>query len=293
MTTNAATSRASSTPARLDPVRSLLRDLGRCPVLDRAAEVALAHRIAAGGTDGEAARDELVRRNLRLVIAIARRYASSDMPLSDAVQEGTLGLIRAADGFDPAHGCRFSTYASWWVRQSIVRGVEHQAATVRVPSSRRTLARQVELARSQGRGRNGKAPSTAQIALQLHRAEAEVAACDLLPKEPLALDAPLRSDGDSTLKDILTDPFAIPPDVRAALVETEEAVRSTLSSLPPREEKVLRMRFGVGEAGASSLSEVGERLGISRERVRQIERTALRRLRQGARGDQLRAVRAA
>lgn len=270
-------------------IDTYLSNMGRIPLLRGDGEVVVAKRIAEGGADGERAKAELIRANLRLVVSICKQYVYRGLPMADLIQEGNLGLMRAVEKFDWTKGFRFSTYASWWIRQAIVRAIESQIRTIRIPIYKIEIANRVNQTRRHLRNRLGREPSLQEIADKLEMELDKVEEVINLVKEPMSLDAEVGEDGDSTILDFVENPNA---DVPSEQVEAEslcEQVCEVLATLSPREEKVVRMRYGIGEATTYSLEEIGARFSLTRERIRQIEIKALRKLRHATRRRSLEA----
>ena len=301
--------REAATP---DLVRLYLDEIGRAPLLDAATEVTLAQRIEAGlfaghllselgqrravklqaarrvatsaeltalAADGEAAKRAFIRANLRLVVSLARRYSRSSLPLLDLIQEGNVGLVRAVEKFDYTRGFKFSTYATWWIRQSIGRAIAEQSRVVRLP------VHQVEKLSRLGRTRRdlstalGREPSDAEVAAEMDLAVEVVADLDAISRTPASLDALVGDSGATTLGDLVDATDASPEDL---VVEraSREHLSALIGSLREREAAVIRARYGLEHGRRETYDEIGTRLGVSRERVRQLEREALERLRQ-------------
>ena len=297
-----------------DPVRAYLNGIGRVPLLTAADEVELArrvetglaagHRLAAGGGDadtrgdlatvaaeGRAARQRLLEANLRLVVSVAKRYTGRGMAFLDLIQEGNLGLIRAVEKFDYTRGYKFSTYATWWIRQAITRAMADHARTIRVPVHVVERINQLARVRSELTTTLGRDPSISELADALGTTYHQVVELLSYDREPVSLDQAVGEDGDSELGDLLAvaDPGPEPADgaTRQRLRGTVEIVLSTLSH---REQTVIRLRFGLDDGRQRTLDEVGRECGLSRERIRQIEQGSLRKLREPARCQPLTAL---
>jgi RNA polymerase sigma factor (sigma-70 family) len=287
-----------------DLVRTYLDGIGRYPLLTKEDEIALAKRIEAGreaelelesglpipaagirelrraSREGHAASEEFVKSNLRLVVSVAKRYQSPEMPLLDLIQEGNLGLMHAVEKFDWRKGFKFSTYATWWIRQSIGRGIDNSARTVRLPVHAGDQIRRVLRAKAQIEGETGRSPTAAELAEQLQIPEGDVASLMRHVLEPVSLATPVGSDGETELGDVVADTTAPSPfDLVAGNLLGEE-VEKLLSRLGQREREILRLRYGLDRGEPRTLEEVGDALNLTRERIRQIERSALAKLRQ-------------
>jgi RNA polymerase primary sigma factor len=257
-----------------DSLTLFMNDAGRFPLLTAAEEVALAKRIERGD---HAAKERMINSNLRLVVSIAKRYQGSGMALGDLIQEGVIGLNRAVEKFDWRRGFKFSTYATWWIRQACQRAVSNQSATIRVPTH--VHERQVKLARARSRlqAATGEEPTVEELAkatgLELHYVEEALGAVEA----SVSLNQAVGSDGDGELGDLFADPTAADPSEEAAEALRRRSVRDALKRLPERDRRVLELRFGF-DGEATSLEQIGRELQMSRERVRQVERDALARL---------------
>jgi RNA polymerase primary sigma factor len=255
-----------------------LQKMGSIPLLSREDEIEVARRIAEQGNDAEIAKQTLITANLRLVVSIAKQYSYRGMPLPDLVQEGNIGLIRACEKFDWTRGFKFSTYASWWIRQSIVRAIESQTRTIRVPIYKLELVNKIHYTQRELYQSLGREPTPAEIAVQLQLDVSKVEEILLLVKEPMSLDTPVGDDTDSTFASFIEDDSLPSPEAVLVNSTLREQVSAALAELSPREEKVLRMRYGIGEPTQYSLEEIGARFFLTRERIRQIEIKALRKL---------------
>jgi RNA polymerase primary sigma factor len=253
--------------------------MGEIPLLSRDDEVEVARRIDAGGPDAEIAKATLVNANLRLVVSIAKQYTYRGIPLSDLIQEGNIGLMKATEKFDHTRGFKFSTYASWWIRQSIIRAVESQCRTIRIPIYKLEVVNKVHQMQKEMFQELGREPSLDEIAVRLGMEIDKLEALMKLTREPISLDAPVSEDSDSTVGEFVENPNAERPSDAIEEAALREEIEQVLSSLTPREEKVVRMRFGIGEPIAYSLEEIGAQFCLTRERIRQIEIKALRKLR--------------
>jgi len=256
-----------------------LKNMGEIPLLTRADEVEVARRIDMAGPDAEIARAVLVNANLRLVVSIAKQYTYRGIPLSDLIQEGNIGLMKAVEKFDHTRGFKFSTYASWWIRQSIIRAVESQCRTIRIPIYKLEVVNKVHQMQKELFQELGEEPSMELVAARLGLELDKIEALMRLTREPLSLDAPLSDDSDSTVGEFVENTSAEVPSCQLEEVALREEIEEVLASLTPREEKVVRMRYGIGEPTSYSLEEIGAQFCLTRERIRQIEIKALRKLR--------------
>ncbi len=264
-----------------------LRSMGTIPLLSYKDEVEVARRIDDGGADAELAKAALIKANLRLVVSIAKQYSYRGLPLADLIQEGNLGLIKAVEKFDHTKGFKFSTYASWWIRQSIIRAIESQIRTIRIPIYKLEVVNRVHQTQKLLYQQQGRDATIAEIAARLEMEPAEVEGLLKLAKEPMSLNAEVSDDSDSTVIDFIENPDAEIPSERMDEADLRESIDDVLASLSPREEKVIRMRYGIGEPTNYSLEEIGSRFALTRERIRQIEIKALRKLRHAKRRKQL------
>ena len=261
-----------------DPVKVYLKEIGRVPLLSAEEEVELAIRMSEGDV---AAKKRLSEANLRLVVSIAKRYVGRGMQFLDLIQEGNLGLIKAVEKFDHTKGFKFSTYATWWIRQAITRAIADQARTIRIPVHMVETINKVKKVNSQLLHENGHEPTNEQIAEKLEMPVEKVREIMRVAQEPVSLETPIGEEEDSHLGDFIPDEDApAPSDVASQLAEV-------LSTLTPREEKVLRLRFGLEDGRSRTLEEVGKEFNVTRERIRQIEAKALRKLRHPSRSKKL------
>jgi RNA polymerase primary sigma factor len=256
-----------------------LKMMGEIPLLNREDEVEVARRIDAGGPDAEIAKATLVNANLRLVVSIAKQYTYRGIPLSDLIQEGNIGLMKATEKFDHTRGFKFSTYASWWIRQSIIRAVESQCRTIRIPIYKLEVVNKVHQLQKELFQQYGREASMDEIAARLGLDLDKLEALMKLTREPISLDAPISEDSDATVGEFVENPDAGLPSDALEEAALRDEIEQVLASLTPREEKVVRMRYGLGEPVAYSLEEIGAQFCLTRERIRQIEIKALRKLR--------------
>ena len=268
-----------------DPVKAYLRDIGKVPLLTAEEEIDLAMRITEG--DRRAQR-RLEEANLRLVVSIAKKYTGRGMQFLDLIQEGNLGLIKAAQKFDYTKGFKFSTYATWWIRQAITRAIADQARTIRIPVHMVETINKVKKANSQLLHQNGKEPTPDEIAELLDMSPDKVREILRVAQEPVSLETPIGEEEDSHLGDFLPDDEALAPADAASQSLLREEIAAALSTLTPREAKVLSLRFGLEDGHPRTLEEVGKEFNVTRERIRQIEAKALRKLRHPNRSKRLR-----
>ena len=271
-----------------DPVKVYLKEIGRVPLLTPDEEVQLALDIQKGGKDGERAKQRLSEANLRLVVSIAKRYVGRGMQFLDLIQEGNLGLIKAVEKFDHTKGFKFSTYATWWIRQAITRAIADQARTIRIPVHMVETINKVKKVSSQLLHRNGHEPTADEIAEELDMPVDKVREIMRVAQEPVSLETPIGEEEDSHLGDFIPDEDAPVPAEAASHTLLKEQLSGVLKSLTPREEKVLRLRFGLEDGRPRTLEEVGKEFNVTRERIRQIEAKALRKLRHPSRSKKLR-----
>ena len=267
-----------------DPVRMYLKEIGRVPLLTAEEEVYLAKRMEQGD---EEAQKRLAEANLRLVVSIAKRYVGRGMLFLDLIQEGNLGLIKAVETFDYNKGYKFSTYATWWIRQAITRAIADQARTIRIPVHMvETINKLIRVSR-QLLQKLGREPSAEEIAKEMEISVDRVREIMKIAQEPVSLETPIGEEEDSHLGDFIEDQDAPAPAEAASFTLLKEQLEEVLDTLTPREEKVLRLRFGLDDGRARTLEEVGKNFGVTRERIRQIEAKALRKLRHPSRSRKL------
>ncbi|WP_273697557.1 RNA polymerase sigma factor RpoD [Selenomonas noxia] len=259
-----------------DPVRMYLKEIGHVPLLTAEEEVALAQRMEAGD---ESARHRLEEANLRLVVSIAKRYVGRGMLFLDLIQEGNLGLLKAVEKFDYSKGYKFSTYATWWIRQAITRAIADQARTIRIPVHMvETINKYIRISRQllQDLGRD---PTAEEVAKEMGLSTLRVREIMKIAQEPVSLETPIGEEEDSHLGDFIEDEAALDPADAASVMLLKEQITEVLQTLAPREAEVLRLRFGLEDGRSRTLEEVGQSFGVTRERIRQIEAKALRKLR--------------
>ena len=268
-----------------DPVRMYLKEIGRVPLLTAEEEVDLARRMEAGD---ESARHRLEEANLRLVVSIAKRYVGRGMMFLDLIQEGNLGLLKAVEKFDYSKGYKFSTYATWWIRQAITRAIADQARTIRIPVHMvETINKLVRISR-QLLQELGRDPRPEEIAKEMGISVARVHEIMKIAQEPVSLETPIGEEEDSHLGDFIEDEAAPAPAEAASFMLLREQLEEVLETLTDREKNVLRLRFGLEDGRSRTLEEVGQSFGVTRERIRQIEAKALRKLRHPSRSKVLR-----
>ncbi len=267
-----------------DPVRMYLKEIGRVPLLSAAEEIELAKRIEDGD---EEAKRRLAEANLRLVVSIAKRYVGRGMLFLDLIQEGNLGLIKAVEKFDYRKGYKFSTYATWWIRQAITRAIADQARTIRIPVHMvETINKLIRISR-QLLQELGREPTAEEIAAEMDMSPEKVREIQKIAQEPVSLETPIGEEDDSHLGDFIPDDEALAPADAAAYELLKEQLEDVLDTLTEREENVLRLRFGLDDGRTRTLEEVGKVFGVTRERIRQIEAKALRKLRHPSRSKRL------
>ena len=267
-----------------DPVKVYLKEIGRVPLLSSEEEVRLAIAIKDGD---EAAKKRLSEANLRLVVSIAKRYLGRGMQFLDLIQEGNLGLIKAVEKFDYTKGFKFSTYATWWIRQAITRAIADQARTIRIPVHMVETINKVKKVSSQLLHTSGHEPTAEEISDELDMPVDKVREIMRVAQEPVSLETPIGEEEDSHLGDFIPDDDAPAPADAASHTLLRETLGDVLDSLTPREEKVLRLRFGLEDGRSRTLEEVGKEFNVTRERIRQIEAKALRKLRHPSRSKKL------
>ncbi len=267
-----------------DPVRMYLKEIGKVSLLTAAEEIEIAQRMAEG--DQEAKR-QLAEANLRLVVSVAKRYVGRGMLFLDLIQEGNLGLIKAVEKFDYRKGYKFSTYATWWIRQAITRAIADQARTIRIPVHMVETINKLIRVNRQLLQEYGREPRPDEIAREMGISEDKVREIIKVAQEPVSLETPIGEEEDSHLGDFIPDEDAPAPAEVAAFTLLKEQLMEVLDTLTPREEKVLRLRFGLDDGKARTLEEVGREFNVTRERIRQIEAKALRKLRHPSRSKKL------
>ena len=305
--------RVAAAGASADPVRDYLRQIGKVPLLNAGQEVELAKRIEAGlfagqklafgsqdlsaeartdleqvAEDGRTAKDHLVEANLRLVVSLARRYTGRGMLFLDLIQEGNLGLIRGVEKFDYARGYKFSTYATWWIRQAITRAMADQARTIRVPAHISEMISKLARVQRQQRQDLGRDPTPEELAAALEITPERVIEVQKYGREPISLHTPLGEDGDAEFGDLIEDSEAIQPGEAVSFTLLQEQVHAVLSTLSEREAGVVSMRFGLADGLPKTLDEIGKVYGVTRERIRQIESKTMSKLRHPSRSQVLR-----
>ncbi len=265
-----------------DPVKVYLREIGRVPLLSSEEEIELAVKIVNGD---EKAKQRLTEANLRLVVSIAKKYVGRGMYFLDLIQEGNVGLIKAVDKFDHTKGFKFSTYATWWIRQAITRAIADQARTIRIPVHMVETINRLKKIQSQLLHENGYEPSEELIAEKMDLPVERVREIMRVAQEPVSMETPIGPEEDSRLMDFIRDEEALAPDDAALKTITNEDINSVLKTLTPREEAVIRLRFGLKDGRCHTLEEVGIEFNVTRERIRQIEAKALRKLRHPVRSN--------
>ncbi len=267
-----------------DPVRMYLKEIGAIPLLDAERETELARRMGEGD---EAAKNELVEANLRLVVSIAKRYVGKGMFFLDLIQEGNLGLMKAAEKFDYSKGYKFSTYATWWIRQAISRAIADQSRTIRIPVHMVETIHKVSRSQRELLQKYGREATTEEIAADIGMSAEKVREIMKISQDPVSLETPIGEADDSHLGDFIPDDDNPTPEDAASYQLLREQLNEVLHTLSPREEKVLKLRFGLEDGRTRTLEEVGQEFQITRERIRQIEAKALRKIRHPSRSKRL------
>ncbi len=267
-----------------DPVKMYLKDIGRVPLLSGEEEIDLARKMQEGD---EAAKQRLSEANLRLVVSIAKRYVGRGMLFLDLIQEGNLGLMKAVEKFDYQKGFKFSTYATWWIRQSITRAIADQARTIRIPVHMVETINKLTRTSRELLQKNGREPMPEEIAEAMGVDVARVREIQKIAQDPVSLETPIGEEEDSHLGDFIEDDKTQTPSDSVAFIMLKEQLLGVLDTLTPREEKVLRLRYGIDDGKPRTLEEVGREFNVTRERIRQIEAKALRKLRHPSRSKKL------
>ena len=271
-----------------DPVKIYLKEIGRVPLLTSEEEIQLAEKMSSGNEkDAKKARKRLAEANLRLVVSIAKKYVGRGMSFLDLIQEGNMGLIKAVEKFDYTKGFKFSTYATWWIRQAITRAIADQARTIRIPVHMVETINKLIRVQRQLLQELGRDPFPEEISKVMDLPVEKVREIQKIAQEPVSLETPIGEEEDSHLGDFIPDDDAPAPAEAAAFTMLKEQLINVLDTLTPREEKVLRLRFGLDDGRARTLEEVGKEFNVTRERIRQIEAKALRKLRHPSRSKKL------
>ena len=270
-----------------DPVRMYLKEIGTVPLLSADEELRLAREKAEGGLRGQRAKEKLIEANLRLVVSIAKRYTGRGMSFLDLVQEGNLGLIKGVEKFDPDKGFKLSTYATWWIRQSVTRALADQARTIRVPVHMvETINRMSKMQRKLTL-ELGYEPTTHELSMALEMPEEKVLEIMQIAREPASLETPIGEEDDSNLGDFVADNNTVTPEQNVESVMLREHIDILLQDLKDREKQVIVLRFGLEDGHPRTLEEVGKEFNVTRERIRQIEAKALRKLRNPVRSKKI------
>ena len=267
-----------------DPVKMYLKDIGRVPLLSADDEIEFARRMQEGDED---AKRHLSEANLRLVVSIAKRYVGRGMLFLDLIQEGNMGLMKAVEKFDYQKGYKFSTYATWWIRQSITRAIADQGRTIRIPVHMVETINKLTRVSRMLLQTTGREPTPAEIAEEMGMSEDRVREIQRIAQDPVSLEAPIGEEEDSHLGDFVEDDKSVTPSDSVAATMLKEQLLRVLDTLTPREEKVLRLRYGIDDGKPRTLEEVGKEFNVTRERIRQIEAKALRKLRHPSRSKTL------
>lgn len=267
-----------------DPVKMYLKDIGKVPLLSPDEEIELAKRMAAGD---ELAKQRLSEANLRLVVSIAKRYVGRGLLFLDLIQEGNFGLMKAVEKFDYTKGFKFSTYSTWWIKQSITRAIADQARTIRIPVHMVETINKLTRVTRQLTQKIGREPTTEEIAKEMNISEDKVREIMKISQDTVSLDTPVGEEEDSNLGTFIQDESAISPQESAAQVMLKEQLLEVLNTLTPREQKVIMLRYGIEDGHSRTLEDVGKEFNVTRERIRQIEAKALKKLRQPSRSKKL------
>ncbi len=270
-----------------DSTKRYLSEIGRIPLLTPEEEIELAMRIAGGDTE---ATNKLVEANLRLVVSIAKRHVGRGLDFLDLIQEGNAGLMKAAEKFDYTKGFKFSTYATWWIKQAITRAIADSGRTIRIPVHMVENINKVKRTTNELLHRLGREPTVEEIAAEIGRPPEHVRECQRCAQEPISLETPVGEEEDSHLGDFIPDGGMLSPLEDAAMAEMRRKINEALETLTPREAQVLRLRFGLNDQKPQTLEEVGKEFNVTRERIRQIEAKALRKLRHPSRSKHLREL---
>ena len=270
-----------------DPVKVYLKEIGRVPLLSPEEETELALKIQAGGPDGEKAKQRLSEANLRLVVSIAKRYVGRGMQFLDLIQEGNLGLIKAVEKFDHTKGFKFSTYATWWIRQAITRAIADQARTIRIPVHMVEIINKLVRIQRQLLQTLGREPTPEEIAEEMDLTPERVRESQKISQEPVSLETPIGEEEDSQLGDFIEDDGAVAPPDAAGFTMLKEPLDKVLGGLAERERQVITLRFGLEDGHPRTLEEVGREFVVTRERIRQIESKTLTKLRHPSRSAKL------
>ena len=274
-------------PQKVDAVRAYLQQIGRIRLLTAKEEIALAKQIAEGGPEADEARSRMIEANLRLVVAIAKKYANRGMALMDLIQEGNMGLMRAVEKYDHQRGFKFSTYATWWIRQAITRAIADQGRTIRLPVHMNETVGRLKRAQRELNQRLCRTPSEEELANELDVTVERLREIMTLPGEPLSLETPVGKEEDGRLGEFIEDEDAAAPEDGAVRIFLKEDVLDALDTLSAREREVLLLRYGLKDGVERTLEQVGQVFGVTRERIRQLEAKALRKLRHPSRNKRI------